>query len=320
MENPNQQTVIIVGQRKSVGIAFLLAFLFGPLGLFYASVVGGIVMFFLGILIAIVTFGFGLIFVWLACIIWAIIAANNANKKMAGGAGININTNFGNPPTQQPPIAQTINPQPQVQQQYLQPQAQQPKADIGEVASKSINAFAFWVSNNKKALFIGAGSLLGFAILFVAVKIILNIDLKKDNSSQQITNQTKTIQSSTNNQASMIENKFIVDTYLGTIGNKDFKLFIEKVDDENVEGYNVAGTNKRPLKGRIVGKWTEPTGLGGNYTIFKLILTEPGNDKWDGEFNIDLWISDIGRHGEGYWKSFNGQLEHNIKIKDRFNE
>ena len=164
MENPNQQTVIIVGQRKSVGIAFLLAFLFGPLGLFYASVVGGIVMFFLGILIAIVTFGFGLIFVWLACIIWAIIAANNANKKMAGGAGININTNFGNPPTQQPPIAQTINPQPQVQQQYLQPQAQQPKADIGEVASKSINAFAFWVSNNKKALFIGAGSLLGFAI------------------------------------------------------------------------------------------------------------------------------------------------------------
>jgi len=121
-----QQTVVIVGKQKSVGVAFLLTFLFGPLGLLYASVVGGIVMFILGILIAIVTFGFGLVFVWIGCIIWAIIAVNNANKRMASGAGININTNFGNPPIQQPPTIQTINPQPQVQQQYTPP-VQQPQ-------------------------------------------------------------------------------------------------------------------------------------------------------------------------------------------------
>jgi hypothetical protein len=121
-------------------------------------------------------------------------------------------------------------------------------------------------------------------------------------------------------QTTMIENQFIVDTYLGKIGEKEFKLFIEKVEGENVEGYNVTGSNRRPVKGKIVNKWTEPTGLGGNYTIFKLILTEPGDDKWDGEFNIDLWISDIGRHGEGNWKSFNGKLERQIKIKDRLNE
>ena len=118
----------------------------------------------------------------------------------------------------------------------------------------------------------------------------------------------------------MIENQFIIDTYLGSIGNKDFKLFIEKVDGENVEGYNVTGINRRPVKGRIVNKWTEPTGLGGDYTVFKLILTEPGDDKWDGEFNIDLYISDQGRSGKGSWKSFNGKLEHNIVIKDRLNE
>jgi hypothetical protein len=108
----------------------------------------------------------------------------------------------------------------------------------------------------------------------------------------------------------------IVDTYLGRIGDKDFKLFIEKVEGDSVEGYDVSGTNRRPVKGRIVNKSTKPTGLGGNFTIFKLILAEPGDDIWDGEFNIDLWISDIGRHGEGSWKSFNGKLEHPITIKD----
>ncbi len=324
-----QQTLVIVGKQKSVGVAFLLAFLFGPLGLLYASVTGGIVMFILGILIAIVTFGFGLIFVWIGCIIWAIIAANNANKKMTSGAGININTNFGNPISQQqqPPTTQNFNPQPKVQQQYSEQQSQQSQANIGETASKSINAFGDWVTSNKKGLLIGAGSILGLAILFVAVKFILSMDFKDNSSQQQIINQTQSNEPTTNqnntstgNESSMTENQFIIDTYLGTIGNKDFKLFIEKVDGESVEGYNVTGTNRRPIKGRIVNKWTEPTGLGGNYTIFKLILTEPGDDKWDGEFNIDLWISDIGRHGKGNWKSFNGKLERNINIKDRLNE
>ncbi len=80
MKQQNLQT-----KQKSVGVAFLLAFLFGPLGLLYASVVGGIVMFIFGILIAIVTLGFGLIIVWIGCIVWAIIAANNVNKSMVSG-------------------------------------------------------------------------------------------------------------------------------------------------------------------------------------------------------------------------------------------
>jgi uncharacterized integral membrane protein len=88
---PYQQTIVIVSKPKSVGVAFALAFLFGPLGLLYASIVGGIVMFILGIIISIVTLGFGLIFVWIACIIWAIVASNNANNKISSTAGVNIN-------------------------------------------------------------------------------------------------------------------------------------------------------------------------------------------------------------------------------------
>lgn len=137
-----------------------------------------------------------------------------------------------------------------------------------------------------------------------------SVNNNKNNSDTRNSSLTKTIN------LSLIENKYIVDTYLGTIGNKEFKLFIEKVEDETVYGYNITGSNKRSVKGRILSKWKD-----GDYTtVFRLILDEPGGHEWDGEFNIDLFISDQGRNGEGTWKSFNGKLEHTIVIKDRFSE
>ena len=77
-----QQTVVIVGKQKRVGVAFLLAFLFGPLGLLYASVVGGIVMIIVSGLVAIVTLGFGLLITWPVCIIWAALATKNYNNNL----------------------------------------------------------------------------------------------------------------------------------------------------------------------------------------------------------------------------------------------
>ena len=86
-----QQTVVVMGNKKSAGLAFLLAFLFGPLGLLYASVVGGLVMICVGIIIFFLTAGLGEIFVWIVCIIWAIVAVNNENNNPAAGTNININ-------------------------------------------------------------------------------------------------------------------------------------------------------------------------------------------------------------------------------------
>ena len=52
--NPQPQTIIIVGQnRKSTGVAFLLSFFFGPLGLFYASVTGGLVKLLVSVIVGI---------------------------------------------------------------------------------------------------------------------------------------------------------------------------------------------------------------------------------------------------------------------------
>ena len=46
---PVQQNIIVMGKTKSVGTAFIVPFFFGPPGLLYASVNGGIIMFILTI-------------------------------------------------------------------------------------------------------------------------------------------------------------------------------------------------------------------------------------------------------------------------------
>ncbi len=92
-------TTIIV-KRKSVGVAILLAFLFGPFGMFYSTVRGGVIMLLLPVIITVglfemnnsntdshslaVYFFAGLFFYgtfyWFICIAWAAIAASRSNK------------------------------------------------------------------------------------------------------------------------------------------------------------------------------------------------------------------------------------------------
>ena len=89
---PPPQTVVVVGKSKSVGLAFVLTFLFGPLGLFYSSVVGGVVMLIITVIIGIISFGFLAFLTWIPCIIWGVVSANNANKKMLDDVKMNDST------------------------------------------------------------------------------------------------------------------------------------------------------------------------------------------------------------------------------------
>ena len=68
---------------KSMALTLLLTFLFGPLGLFYASVTGGIVMLIITLIIAIPTFGIGWWLTMPVCMIWGAIATNNYNASLA---------------------------------------------------------------------------------------------------------------------------------------------------------------------------------------------------------------------------------------------
>lgn len=84
--NPQPQRIVVV-PTKSVGLAILLAVIFGPLGLLYSTVMGAIVMFIVNIVVALVTVGFGLILTWPICGVWAAVAVKSYNKKLLEGQG-----------------------------------------------------------------------------------------------------------------------------------------------------------------------------------------------------------------------------------------
>ena len=91
---------IVTKSTKSIGIAILLTFLFGPIGLFYASVTGGFIMTFTPIFLGLFVFvgfaqenllllgwSFGLLTIfamtfWLINIIWAVIGVTSYNQEI----------------------------------------------------------------------------------------------------------------------------------------------------------------------------------------------------------------------------------------------
>lgn len=76
-------------QQKSLLAAFLLTLFFGPLGMLYSTIAGGVIMLvvYLAILgLSIVTLGMAsLLFLpaWIVCITWGMIAAKTRNRTTA---------------------------------------------------------------------------------------------------------------------------------------------------------------------------------------------------------------------------------------------
>ena len=82
---------IVVTSTKSMGIAILLTILFGPLGMLYSTVPGGLIMLAVNgviFLLSIITVGFGglLFFItWPVCVIWGAMAVKSYNEKLVAG-------------------------------------------------------------------------------------------------------------------------------------------------------------------------------------------------------------------------------------------
>jgi hypothetical protein len=71
---------VVPRPRKSVGIAILLTFFFGPLGMLYSTVPGALVMLAVSVVLGLMTAGFSIFLTWPVCIVWAAIAAHNYNN------------------------------------------------------------------------------------------------------------------------------------------------------------------------------------------------------------------------------------------------
>jgi hypothetical protein len=83
MESSQQSTqkVIVVQAPKSPIVAFILTFLFGPLGLLYVSVTGGLVLILAAILSFFILPLIGGIIIWIISIIWGVVGAMNSKKN-----------------------------------------------------------------------------------------------------------------------------------------------------------------------------------------------------------------------------------------------
>lgn len=95
--------LVVVKNPKNKGIAILLVILFGPLGLLYSTIIGGLIMTFIyGIFLILVSIGvlsgigilllgdihslliifISVVMYWLLCIIWALNAVDNYNDRI----------------------------------------------------------------------------------------------------------------------------------------------------------------------------------------------------------------------------------------------
>lgn len=83
MSHGQQGQVVAVRPVKSAGISIILTVFLGPLGMFYSTITGAIIMTIVSLPLAVVTFGLGLIVTWPICIIWGALAASSYNKKVA---------------------------------------------------------------------------------------------------------------------------------------------------------------------------------------------------------------------------------------------
>ncbi|MBU1171762.1 MAG: hypothetical protein KKD44_19590 [Proteobacteria bacterium] len=73
---------IIVSSPKSMGISLILTFLFGPLGMLYSTILGGIIMMVVTFVVGLITLGFGVLITWPICMIWGAIAVSSSNKQL----------------------------------------------------------------------------------------------------------------------------------------------------------------------------------------------------------------------------------------------
>lgn len=83
-EFPRTQALVVV-PTKSMGIAIMLTLFFGPLGMFYSTIAGAIVMFVANVLALLFTAGLGLLVTWPVGIIWAAVAVSAHNQKLLAG-------------------------------------------------------------------------------------------------------------------------------------------------------------------------------------------------------------------------------------------
>jgi hypothetical protein len=77
----NRHSVVTI-PTKRMSVALLLTFIFGPIGMFYSTIAGAIIMLVISLVIGISFFDVELLIIWPIQLIWTAIAINSYNKRI----------------------------------------------------------------------------------------------------------------------------------------------------------------------------------------------------------------------------------------------
>jgi len=113
--------------------------------------------------------------------------------------------------------------------------------------------------------------------------------------------------------------RVMLGSWTGEMSGKELTIVIEKIDGNEIFGYNTLGSNRRDLAGTFTdAAWDQSCAK-----AFEATLNEPGDDEWDGVFTIkfigykaetetadgdlDCTGNYSGSEGMGEWKPNNGK-------------
>ena len=91
------------------------------------------------------------------------------------------------------------------------------------------------------------------------------------------------------NKVDPVSKSFMIGSWIGEMGGKKFILQVDSVSGNQISGFNISGKTRRPVKGTFKTNLESSDGFSESYVVE---LKEPGDDKWDGVFNlIFFWRS-----------------------------
>ncbi|MDP6907858.1 MAG: hypothetical protein QF371_00055 [Flavobacteriales bacterium] len=126
--------------------------------------------------------------------------------------------------------------------------------------------------------------------------------------------------------------QLLVGEWEGEMGGKPLQVVISEISADNtVSGYNVLGSNKRPVEGTCTVATIDQYCA----IAYDVKLNEPSDDEWDGVFSIRFtgwFVQEEGEDGlecleeeglesfEGFgnWKSNNGKLEREFDLLPKY--
>jgi len=141
-------------------------------------------------------------------------------------------------------------------------------------------------------------------------------------SSSEKSNEDRSLEKSVTNSD---EFAFLNGEWNGFIEQKEIKIVIQSVIGNQLAGYNIVGNNKRPVQGTVTKlNVKRKASCETNYcAYYNVILSEPGDHKWDGVFTLEFEATSIdgseengiiywNHYANGVWKSYDGKLVHQV--------